>query len=133
MLCESGNKLGRMVAASDIGLSYEDWSDIVEMEAFLTLALDVKDRIEHLGWLTAAQSVMLLYDLKESCISPSLDVLCLPVSPAFKDRTRVHEERSMAALCDAVSTAREVLQGQLEQRFFTERPSNARLILMHMS
>jgi hypothetical protein len=130
---ESGSKLGRAVAASEIGLSCEDWSDSVELEAFLGLALDVKERIEHKGWLTAAQSVMLLYDLKESCSSSSLDVQRLPVSPAFKDRTRVHEERLEAALCDAVSTAREVLQGQLERRFFTERPSNARLVLMFMS
>ena len=132
------NKVGRAVAAAELGLSATDWDEGIEMEAFLERPFQTKELIEKGkaggGMITGAQSLMLMHNLRASNeASKPLSVKLLPPSPSLEDRSRVSEQRTAISLGPCVVTAREVMVKELNDRFFGERPSNSRLVQLHMS
>ncbi len=60
---EEGSKAGKVVSASEIGLTSTDWEENQELEGFLRYPYQTKETIEHRGYCTGAQSLMLLHDL----------------------------------------------------------------------
>ena len=137
---ESGgtNKAGRAVAAADIGLTGTEWDEGIEVEAFLARPYQTKEIIEKgkkgAGLITGAQSLMLMHKLHSSCeASKPLSVKLLPASPSLQDRNRMVEQRTNSSLGVCVETARSVMRAELQDRFFGERPSNSRLVQLHMS
>ena len=136
---ESNNdKAGRAVPAVELGLSPTEWDEGIEMEAFLERSWQTKELIEKgkkgSGMITGAQSLMLMHNLNSSCdASKPLTVKLLPTSPSLEDRCRTTEERRASSLGVCVSTARSVMQEELQARFFGERPSNVRMVQLHMS
>ena len=134
----SGDKGGRTVPAVELGLSPAEWDEGIEVEAFLERSWQTKELIEKgkkgSGLITGAQSLMLMHNLKSSCdASKPLTVKLLPPSPSLEDRCRATEERRASSLGVCVSTARSVMQEELQARFFGERPSNSRMVQLHMS
>ena len=131
---EGCSKVGRPVAASDIGLTDEQWDLNLEAEAFLTEVADKVDAIEHenVHW---GQAMQMLADLKmNGCAEDaSLTIQRLPASAALVDRARIEETRSAASLDPCIKLARELLMEELQKRFFDERPSDAAMILMQMT
>ena len=61
---EQGSKVGKAVAPAELGLSSDDWEANQELEGFLSYPYDLKQTIEHKGYCTGAQALMLLHDLK---------------------------------------------------------------------
>ena len=134
----SGDRAGRAVPAVELGLTPAEWDEGIEMEAFLDRAYQTKELIEKgkqgSGLITGAQSLMLMHNLKNSCdAAKPLSVKLLPASPSLDDRDRVTEERSASLLGGCVTMARSVMATELTDRFFGERPSNARMVQLHMS
>jgi hypothetical protein len=61
---EQGSKAGKAASASEIGLTSTDWGENQEFEGgFLRYPYQIKETIEHKGYRTGAQSLMLLHDL----------------------------------------------------------------------
>ena len=77
----------------------------------------------------------MIADLKmHGCaVDASLTIKRLPTSAALVDRARIEETRSAASLDPCITLARELLMDELQQRFFDARPSDAAMILMHMT
>jgi hypothetical protein len=136
---ESGDKVGpHAVPAGELGLEPSDWDQGIEMEAFLERAFQTKELVEKgktgSGLITGAQSLMLMYNLKSSCdAAKSLAVKLLPASASLDDRNRVLEQRTHSSLGVCVTTARSIMVTELNARFFGERPSNSRMVQLHMS
>ena len=61
------------------------------------------------------------------------EVKLLPSTSSLEDRDRASEERRLSSLGPCVVRAREIMHEELIARFFGERPSNARLVQIHMS
>ena len=51
---DQGSKVGKPVAASELGLNSLDWEESQELEAFLSYSFDIKDTIEKRGFCTGA-------------------------------------------------------------------------------
>jgi hypothetical protein len=68
---DQGSKVGKAVAATELGLSSEDWEESQEMEGFLSYPYDIKETIEKRPITTGAQSMALFYDLKENFCNPT--------------------------------------------------------------
>ena len=137
---ESGDsdKAGRAVAAVELGLSATGWDEGIEMEAFLERPYQTKELIEKgkkgSGMITGAQSLMLMSNLMSSCqASKALTVKLLPPTPSLADRDRASEERQPDLLGMPVVRARSIMADELKDRFFGERPSNSRMVQIHMS
>ncbi|KAK3282686.1 hypothetical protein CYMTET_9581 [Cymbomonas tetramitiformis] len=91
---DSGNKLGVAVPAADIGLSATDWDESIELEAFLQPAFHIKETIGKKHFLTGAQTLLLMYDLKQGCQDTlPLKVLNTPATPTLADRQRTSDTR----------------------------------------
>jgi hypothetical protein len=131
---ECMSKVGRPVAASEIGLTEEQWDLNLELEAFLMEIADKVDAIEHSN-VHFGQAVIIIADLKmHGCaVDASLTIKRLPTSAALVDRARIEETRSAASLDPCITLARELLMDELQKRFFDARPSDAAMILMHMT
>ena len=132
------NRVGRAVAAAELGMSVTEWDEGIEMEAFLERPYQTKELIEKgkkgAGLITGAQSLMLMHSLRASCeVSKPLTVKLLPASPSLADRQRTLEQRNSISLGPCVVTAREIMITELNSRFFIERPSNSRMVQLHMS
>jgi hypothetical protein len=116
------------------GLTEEQWDLNLEVEAFLGEIADKVHAIEHrnVHW---GQAMIMLADLKmHGCaVDASLTIKRLPTSAALVDRARIDETRSAAILDPCITLARELLMDELQQRFFDARPSDAAMILMHMT
>ena len=122
------------MAASQIGLSSEDWDKSLELEAFLDHPFQIKESIEFKGYCTGSQGVYLMHDLIKGCASDkSLSVKLVPKDAKLESRKRETEVREADDLHSLTSTAREIIIAELEGRFFGERPSNNRLVQMWMS
>ena len=94
----------------------------------------LKQAIEHKLYMTGAQAFISLWDLKTVCEGQGdLAVKKLPPTAKLEDRDRVSETRAAKDLDPMISTARSVLAQELEDRFFTERPSNSHLVQCYMS
>jgi hypothetical protein len=77
---------------------------------------------------------MLAYLKMHGCaVDASLTIKRLPTSAALVYRARIEETRSAASLNPCITLARELLMDELQQRFFDARPSDAAMILMHMT
>ena len=60
--------------AAELGLDDGDWDASQETEAVLSYPFDIKETIEHVPFCTGAQSMALLYDLKQNfCEDSFLD------------------------------------------------------------
>ena len=131
------SRIGCAVPASAIGLSNEQWDESLEIEAFLDHPYQIKESIEHKGYVTGATSLFLLHDLKKGCSeSKDLVVKAHPPSAKVDDRSpRQTEKRTAEELHPSISKAREIMAKELDSRFFeaAERPSNARLVQCWMS
>jgi len=131
---DQGSKVGVAVAASELGLTAEDWENSIEMEAWLKYPFMIKDTIENVPYCTGAQSMALLWDLKTSCrASAALRVKLLPPTLKMADRERTIEVREGANLGEPTSTGRTVMAEELQARVFDARPSNMRLVQCIMS
>jgi hypothetical protein len=128
------------VAAVELGLQERDWEESQELEAFLSYPFDIKETIEKRGFCTGAQGMMLLYDLKAKYCSTdaSLKIKEFPTTLSMAGRER-RDDKSLlttkeeADLCSIIITARSVMQDELNQRLFVNRPSNSRLVQAYMS
>ena len=128
------SRVGKPVAAIQLGLDSAMWDAGMEIEAFLEYPYMVKEAVEHKGYLTGAQSLCLMHDLKQAnAATQDLSVKIFPPTARLADRTRKTETRSANSLMDMVVTAREVLSNEIQDRFFAERPSNVRLVQIYMS
>ena len=132
------NRVGQAVAASELGLDLSEWDEGIEMEAFLLRPFQMKELIEKgkkgAGLITGAQSLMLMHNLKVSNEAQKpLSVKLLPATASLEDRVRVSEQRNPDSLGTCVTTARSVLRTEIQERFFGERPSNSRMVQLHMS
>ena len=54
---DQGSKVGKAVAAADIGLTEDQWDKHLELEGFLSYPFDLKETIEHTSYCTGAQGV----------------------------------------------------------------------------
>ena len=130
------SRVGKAVPASAIGLSSEQWDTSLEVEAFLDHPFQIKESIEHKGYVTGATSLFLLHDLKKGCTEDKgLTVKAHPSTPKVEDRVRPTETRKAEDLHTCIGTARSVMVSELDDRFFdnAERPSNTRLVQCWMS
>jgi hypothetical protein len=116
-------------------LQSNDWEDTQELEAFLSYAYEIKQTIEHRGYCTGAQGLMLLHDLKEGFCEKqaSLEVLELPATLTMTARGRATQDKPGLYLSTMLDDARRILKDELQARLFELRPSNVRLVQMFMS
>ena len=125
------SRIGKAVPASALGLSSDQWDASLEIEAYLDHPFQIKESIEHKGYVTGATSLFLLHDLKKGCAADkSLTVKAHPPTAKLADRVRQTETRKAEDLHSSISTARCIMVEQLDERFFddAERPSNTRLV-----
>jgi hypothetical protein len=123
------SKLGKAVPASALGLSADAWDKSLEIEGFLDHPYKIKESIEHKGYVTGAISLYLMHDLKAGCgEEKTLTVKLHPTTAKLEDRARLAETREAESLHDLTTTARTIMVDELQQRFFSERPSNLRLV-----
>jgi hypothetical protein len=87
---ESGSRIPRAVAAADIGLSRTDWDASLQVEAFFEPLFEAKDAIEHKGYMTGAQSMLLLKQLSQNHYDDTkgMSVKSFPATCSKKDRER---------------------------------------------
>ena len=132
---DQGSKVGKAVAATELGLSPDDWEQSQELEGFLSYPHDIKETIEKRGHCTAAQGIALMYDLKENFCHPdaNLSIKELPSTLTLADRERPTEIKDAADLCEMIDVSRSVLKAELQSRVFDLRPSNTRLVACYMS
>ena len=131
---EGASKVGRAVAAADIGLTDKDWELSIQVEALLgdvaVKVAAIEHRFCHYG--TAMVLVADLY-LNGCAAQAPLEVQLLPATAAVADRVRPTETISAKDLDPVITLARKVLKEELHERFFVERPSNAAMVLMYMT
>lgn len=129
------NRIGTPVPASKLGLSTDEWDVSLEMEAFLEHPFQIKECIEHKGYMTGAQGLIALADLQKCCEDQQpLVVKQQPPTPKLIDRKRKPESRAAHLLSTEVQTGRSVLAAQLRERFFIgEVPSDVRMVQLYMS
>jgi hypothetical protein len=132
---DQGSKAGNAVPATEIGLLPSDWEENQELEGFLSYPYQIKETLEHAGYCTGAQGLMLLYDLKENSCHPeaNLETLALPTTLKMEDRVRKEEIKKQSQVTGMIDVARRELKDQLQSRSFDLRPSNARMVQLFMS
>lgn len=133
---DQGSKAGAPVPACALGLTPEDWECNQELESFLSYPYEIKQSIELLGYVTGAQALMLLFDLKDKFCreNASLEVQALPASLKLCDRVRAFEFKQAAQCSPMIEAARRVImKTELQERCFDARPSNARMVQLYMS
>jgi len=112
------SKVGKVVPASQIGLSADTWDKSLELEAFLDHPFQIKESIEHKGYCTGAQGIYLMNDMVKGCApGKSLKVKLFPKDPKVESRKRGTEVREAEDLHVLTSTAREVMTDELIGRF----------------
>lgn len=132
---DQGSKVGTAVPANEIGLSSDDWECNQEMEGFLSYPYEIKQSIELIGFLTGAQALMLLYDLKDKFCRPDakLEVQALPATLKLCDRSRAFEYKQASKCSPMIDVARTVMRTEIQERCFNARPSNSRMVQLFMS
>lgn len=132
---DQGSKAGRAVPATEIGLSSTDWEENQELEGFLHYPYQIKETLEHKGYCTGAQGLMLLYDVKDHFCHPDakLEILGLPPSLKMEDRTRKEESKKASDVSSMIDDGRRVLKEELQSRCFNLRSSNSRMVQLYMS
>jgi hypothetical protein len=125
------------VSANELGLTENQWSDSLELDAFLEDCWEVKEIIEKNTKLTGAQAYQML-DRLRSDPNGSVNTFHAPLSLKMVDRTRNHARVvPNDELCDAVRVAKQVLSEDLTERMFLttpdSRPSESRLVQLFMS
>ncbi|KAL1525060.1 hypothetical protein AB1Y20_019933 [Prymnesium parvum] len=105
------------------------------MESFLSYPYDIKQSIEHCGFCTGAQAMMLLFDLKQNYCNPRaiLEVKALPPSLKLSDRARPIEQKRTELLSKMLDQARSIMHEEVSSRCFRQRSSNARMVQLYMS
>ena len=127
------SRLGKAVPASALGLSADAWDSSLEIEAFLDHPYKIKESIEHKGYVTGSTALYLLHDLKLGCgEEKSMTVKLHPSTAKLEDRNRPTELREAESLHALTAKARSIMADELNQRFFSERPSNLRLVQIWM-
>ena len=128
------------VGESELGLSPIDWDHALAVESFLNHPKMVKDKIETNTFnMTAAQAYQVLFDLKEANHEEvgETQVLRHPASADLSSRKRKVETRNLEDLPQFVADARGILHRELQTRVFgtsfEDRPSDIRLVQLHMS
>ena len=117
-----------------IGFNEEAWEGNLELEAFLTQPAEMKEVIEKMPQVTGAQSFQLHYNLKKMCgANKPLPINLFPESISLRDRDRKSAMVDTVNICTAVKEARKEMISQLDKRFFTTPPSEARLVKIYMS
>ena len=117
--------------APSSGLSSDQWDESLEIEAYLDHPFQIKESIEHKGYVTGATSLFLLHDLKKGCAADkSMRVKAHPPTAKLADRVRQTETRKAEDLHSSITAARCIMVKELDERFFdaAERPSNMRLV-----
>jgi hypothetical protein len=131
------SRVGTAVPASAIGLSSEQWDESLEIESYLDHPFQIKEAIEHKGYVTGATSLILLHDLKKgNADDKPLVVKAHPLTAKLEDRrSRQLETRKADDLHTFIPKARGIVVKELDSRFFeaAERPSNTRLVQAWMS
>jgi hypothetical protein len=86
---EQGSRVGAAVAAADIGLSCSDWDLSKQIEFFLEPLYLAKEAIEHTGYITGAQSQMMMHNITtENRHGATLVIKHFPKTPSLPDRAR---------------------------------------------
>ncbi|KAL1500555.1 hypothetical protein AB1Y20_013210 [Prymnesium parvum] len=124
----------RELKRKDIGFKDDLWNANLEAEAFLTRPADMKQIMENNRYVTGAQGVHLMINLKKlnSPFKP-LKVFMFPTSMAVKDRERAHQMVEAENLADFIPKARAELVRQIDMRFVDKEFSDARLVHLYMS
>ena len=101
----------------------------------MSYPFDVKESIEHKGYCTGAQGLMLLYDLKTNYCDPSARLATKALPPTLKllDRQRSVDIKAVMDIDPMIDAARVTLRKELQERAFDRRPSNARMVQLYMS
>ena len=133
IVLEQPNKTVETVQLKNIGLSENDWMTSLEVEAFLEYPYDLKETLERSTTITIGQSLQLMKDLKET-LQGDLDIKNFPRNLKEKNRKKrkVHtlEAEDVGA---EVTRARNIMEDQLENRFFNECPPEPVLVQLRMS
>ena len=124
----------RALDRKKVGFTDAAWDANMEFEAFLTKPAEMKELIEKKKTVTGAQSFELHYNLAKSC-APTRPLLIqlFPESIAVKDRTRASTTLPADQLLPLVIEGRKEMVLQLEKRFFSIMPSEARLVQIFIS
>ena len=124
----------RAVDRKKVGFTDAAWEANLEFEAFLTKPAEMKELIEKKKTITGAQSFQLHYNLQKSC-APTRPLLIqlFPESISVKDRTRAFATLPADKLLPLVIEGRKEMVLQLEKRFFSIMPSEARLVQIFIS
>ena len=132
---DQGSKAGTAVPATELGLGSDDWEANQELEGFLRYPYQIKETIEHKGYCTGGQALMLLYDVKDNFCHPAakLETLVLPATLKMVDRERTDEIKKPEDVSAMIDTARRILKTQLQERCFDLRASNSRMVQLYMS
>lgn len=122
------------VKRKDIGFKEESWNANLEAEAFLTRPAETKDILENNAYITGAQGVQLMVNLKKlNTPTRPLNIKLFPKSIALRDRDRTVHTVKPEDLTPMITKAREVIAHQIEKRFVQKVFSDARLIHIYMS
>ena len=133
---DPNSKVGVPVPAQNLGMSGDEWDMSLEMEAFLEHPFQIKESIEHKGYMTGAQGLIVLADLMKGCANDKPLVVKLhPPTAKLVDRKRKDELRPARLLCPVIAAGRTVLAKELRERFFdgAEVPSDVRLVQLYMT
>jgi histidyl-tRNA synthetase len=132
---EEGSKTGKAVSASEICLTLTGWEENQELAGFLRYLYQIKETINHKGYCTDAQSLMLLHDLMHNFCHPEakLETLALPSTFKMEDRERFEEVKNMESVSTMIHNAHRVLKQELQARWFTLRSSNSRIVQQYTS
>ena len=119
----------REVDRRKVGFSESTWSANLELEAFLEKPALMKELIEKKPTVTGAQTFQLHYNLKKSCAaSKALTIKLHPATVSVEDRRRKSEVVPADSVLPLVVEGRKEMIAQLDKRFFTKPPSEARLV-----
>ena len=132
---DEGSKLGKSVPATGLGLTSDQWDESLELEAFLEHPYLIKEAIEHVGYMTGAQALCSIDNLRGCCANAGgpLRIKAHPPSAKLLDRTRKEIDRPAHDVSEMVKLGRQIMAQELKLRFFVEVPSPARLVQAYMS
>ena len=124
----------RAVDRKKIGFTEAAWDANLELESFLTKPSEIKEVVEKKKTLTGAQSFQMHYNLSQACKpSKPLSIKLFPESICLKDRVRKTMVIQSSDLLPLVIEGRVEMIAQLNKRFFTIMPSEARLVQIFIS
>ena len=125
---------GTVLTRREIGFDNTSWACNLELEALLTRPAGIKMMMDKYTHITAAQCMHVFKDLQKSMrANKPLDILLHPVDIGLKARKRKVATIAADSVTPIVTKGRAEMCTQLEARFFTDRPTDCRLVLMLMS